>query len=73
MATTIPKETETLLQLVHLYFTAPKKDKEAFESFKTRQKQLYANLAANPQIYFSSEFQKTDDTKPSPCRRITKV
>ena len=55
---TIPKETETFLQLVHLYFTAPRKDKDAFESFKTRQKQLYANLAANPQIYYSSEFQK---------------
>ena len=55
---TIPKETETLLQLVHLYFTTPKKDKDAFESFRTRQKQLYANLSANPQIYFSSEFQK---------------
>jgi zinc protease len=55
---TIPNETETLLQLIHLYFTSPKKDNDAFESFKTRQKQLYANLAANPQIYFSSEFQK---------------
>lgn len=55
---TIPKETETLLQLIHLYFTAPRKDNEAFESYKTRQKQLYANLIANPQIYFSSEFQK---------------
>jgi zinc protease len=55
---TIPKETETLLQLVHLYFTAPRKDKDAFESYKTRQQQLYANLEANPQIYFSSEFQK---------------
>jgi zinc protease len=55
---TIPKETETLLQLIHLYFTAPKKDKDAFESFRTRQKQLYENLGANPQIYFSSEFQK---------------
>jgi len=55
---TIPKETETLLQLIHLYFTSPRKDKDAFESFKTRQKQLYANVAANPQIYFSAEFQK---------------
>ena len=55
---TIPKETETLLQLVHLYFTSPRKDKAAFESYKTRQKQLYTNLSANPQIYFSSEFQK---------------
>ena len=55
---TIPAETETLLQLTYLYFTSPRKDKDAFESFKTRQKQLYTNLAANPQIYFSSEFQK---------------
>lgn len=55
---TIPKETETLLQLIHLYFTAPKKDAAAFESFKIRQKQLYTNIAANPQIYFSGEFQK---------------
>ena len=55
---TIPKETETLLQLIHLYFTAPRKDTDAFESYKTRQKQVYANLSANPQIYFSAEFQK---------------
>ena len=53
-----PKEAETLLQLIHLYFTAPRKDASAFESYITRQKQLYANLAANPQIYYSIEFQK---------------
>lgn len=55
---TMPKEIETLLQLVHLYFTAPKKDKDAFSSYVTKQKQLYANLISNPQIYYSSEFQK---------------
>lgn len=55
---TIPKEVETLLQLVNLYFTSPRKDKDAFESFKTRQKQLYGNLTADPQIYFNVEFQK---------------
>lgn len=55
---TIPKETETLLQLIHLYFTRPRKDRNAFESFKTRQKQVYANLSANPQIYFGAAFQK---------------
>jgi zinc protease len=55
---TVPKEIETLLQLIHLYFTAPRKDPAAFESYKTRQKQFFANLPANPQIYFSSEFQK---------------
>lgn len=55
---TMPKELETLLQLVHLYFTAPRKDKDAFGSYITKQKQLYANLASNPQIYYSAEFQK---------------
>jgi zinc protease len=55
---TIPKETETLLQLIHLYFTSPRKDDEAFQSFKTKQQQLYANLDANPQVYFSAEYQK---------------
>ena len=55
---TIPKETETLLQLVYLYFTSPNKEAQAFESFKTRQKQLYANVASNPEIFFSGEVQK---------------
>jgi zinc protease len=45
---TIPKETETLLQLVHLYFTTPKKDKGAFESFKTRQKQFMQTWLQTP-------------------------
>src|SRR5690606_37147437 len=53
-----PKETETLLQLIHLYFTSPRKDPGAFESYITRQKQLITNLAADPQIYYSMEFQK---------------
>jgi zinc protease len=55
---TTPADAETLLQLVYLYFNSPRKDNTAFESYKTRQKQLYANLSANPQIYFSSEYQK---------------
>ena len=47
-----------MLQLIHLYFTSPRKDKDAFESYLTKQKQFYANLASNPQIYYSAEFQK---------------
>ncbi|HEX7844204.1 MAG TPA: insulinase family protein [Chitinophagaceae bacterium] len=58
MGSTMPKEAETLLQLIHLYFTKPRKDKDAFTSYITKQKQLYANLTSNPQIYYSAEFQK---------------
>ena len=55
---TIPKETETLLQLIHLYFSAPRKDKDAFASVITRQKQFFTNLPSNPQIYYSAELAK---------------
>lgn len=55
---TTPKESETLFQLLHLYFTSPRKDNDAFTSFKTRQKQVYANLEANPQIYYNAALQK---------------
>jgi zinc protease len=55
---TTPKESETLFQLMYLYFTAPRKDKDAFESFKTRYKQLYSNILADPNNYFADEFNK---------------
>jgi zinc protease len=55
---TIPKEMETFLQLAHLYFTSPRKDKDAFSSFITKQKQVYANVLSDPQYYYSNEFQK---------------
>jgi zinc protease len=55
---TAPKEIETLLQLVHLYFTKPRKDKDAFESYKTKEKQMSENLMSNPIYYFSDELGK---------------
>ena len=53
-----PSELKTLFQLIYLYTTSPRKDSIAFHSFITRGKQYFANLNANPQIYFSGEFQK---------------
>jgi zinc protease len=47
-----PKDLETMLQLAHLYMTAPRKDAEVFQSYVAKQKALFENLAANPQIYF---------------------
>ena len=55
---TTPKESETLFQLMYLYFTSPRKDKDAFESFKTRYKQLYSNILADPNNFFADEFNK---------------
>ncbi|MFH6604301.1 M16 family metallopeptidase [Maribacter algicola] len=53
-----PKDLETLFQMIHLYFTALNKDKEAFNSFITKQKSFLGNLMANPQFYFQDQLGK---------------
>ena len=56
-----PKDLETMLQLMHLYFTSPKKDEKAFQSFKTRNSMLYQNLMSNPQFYFRDQVNRIMD------------
>ena len=53
-----PENLETMLQLTHLYFTAPRRDEEVFQSIITRTKDIYANLKVNPQYYFSDQVAK---------------
>ncbi|MDE6214934.1 M16 family metallopeptidase [Bacteroides sp.] len=43
-----PKDFETMLQLTYLNFTAPRKDEEAFASFKSRMKAQLESSEANP-------------------------
>jgi zinc protease len=45
-------DIETMLQLVYLYFTQPRKDDDLFKSFISKQQALYQNMAANPQFTF---------------------
>ena len=47
-----PKDLEPMMQLLHLYITAPRKDQEAFTSFMNKTKAVYANLMASPDNYF---------------------
>jgi len=53
-----PKDFETMLQMVHLYFTQPRKDEASFESFKSKNKMLYGNLMSNPQFFYSDKVSK---------------
>ena len=53
-----PKDMETMFQLINLYFTSPRKDQDAFDSYVTRMKSQYLNLSSNPQNYFSIEHGK---------------
>lgn len=47
-----PKDLETMFQLIHLYFTAPRKDVDAYNSYVQRLKSQYVNLSSNPEYYF---------------------
>ncbi len=55
---TTPKDLESMFQMIHLYFTAPRKDQEAFDSYVSRSKSMYANMLSNPQTYFRIEHEK---------------
>lgn len=52
-------DVETMLQLVHLYFTAPRKDLELYKSFVSKQQSMYQNMEADPQYAFQDVMLKT--------------
>lgn len=53
-----PKELETAMQLIHLNFTAPRKDQELFEVYIANQKTQLASAQANPDYQFSKQVNK---------------
>lgn len=50
-----PKDLETMLQLTHLKFTAPRKSEQDFQAFLTQYNGILPNLMASPQNYFSDQ------------------
>ena len=48
-----PKDLETMMQLIYLYFTAPRSDEEAFQSYCQRTKAALENQELNPMTTFS--------------------
>jgi zinc protease len=50
---TTPQDLETLLQLTHLYFTDPRKDDDAFQSYMAKMKEQLKNAQLNPKAAFS--------------------
>jgi len=53
-----PDDLETLFQLTYLYFTNPRKDETAKQSFIAKQKSIFANLMFNPQYWFYDQASK---------------
>ena len=52
------KDVETMLQLLYLHATAPRKDTSLFNSFIQKNKSQLAMLSANPQASFVDTFYK---------------
>ena len=66
-----PQDFETLFQLVHLHFTAPRKDTTAFSSFLTRQQAFIQNRGASPEGAFFDTLQVTMANYHHRARPIT--
>ena len=52
-----PKDFETAMQLLHLYFTAPRKDENMFNVIKMQINAIMANKNNNPQAVFSDTLE----------------
>jgi zinc protease len=52
MGSSSPKDFETMLQLVYLYFTQPREDEPTYTTFMERMKAIYANAGADPRMNF---------------------
>jgi zinc protease len=52
-------DAETMFQLLHLRFTSPRKDPEAFESFKSRMRGVLESQGARPDQVFSDSVNWT--------------
>lgn len=55
-----PKDFETMLSLVYLYFTQPRKDETAFNSFMSQMTGLVANRTNNPSSALSDTLMVTN-------------
>lgn len=51
-----PQDLETIFQLVHLAFTAPRKDEAAFQAWKTRELESVKNRRLSPETTFAEEY-----------------
>jgi zinc protease len=54
-----PKDLRTLFELLHLYFTAPRLDTTAYQSYQTRLRAILANRDASPETPFWDTLQIT--------------
>ncbi|WP_114749825.1 M16 family metallopeptidase [Pleomorphovibrio marinus] len=55
---TSPRDLEETLQLMHLYFTTPRRDEELFEVYLSNNKSQLESAQANPDFQFNRKFNE---------------
>lgn len=53
-----PDDLETMLQMVYLFYTQPRKDEAVLNSYVTKQNSIYKNLLSQPDYYFMDQTLK---------------
>ena len=60
-----PKDLETLMQLIHLHFVAPRRDEEIFQSYMTKTRGFLENQQASPGFWFNKRWvEVANDNHP---------
>ncbi len=67
-----PKDMETMFKLIYLYVTAPRKDTEAFESYRVRMNGIVENRSASPEAAFFDTLTVTISQHHHRARPLTK-
>jgi zinc protease len=61
----VKKDLETMLQLTYLYFTEPRKDTTAFQTFQNTQLSQYQFMLSNPQaVFYDTIFKLATQNNP---------
>ena len=66
-----PRDVETMFQLVHLYFTATRRDSAAWEAYRERAKAMLANRDASPEAVFGDTLTAILTQRHPRARRLT--
>ncbi len=53
-----PADLETMMQLLYLKFTTPRKDLESFQAYISKNKSFYKNMARDPDNYFYDQYNR---------------